>query len=144
MDDGLASHYRPRRVLARSARCEGSRTELTPVQHSTVGYSRLSVNQTGPVKNEGLVAAHVVDGSALCGELSGTVLMRAPRPARGPGGEDWCTMGDTCRSAAEVGPVRTIVLAQPAGAQNNCKGLRRRCFALAGPAECAPHPPNAV
>ena len=56
-----------RTVLLRSARCKGSRTELTPVQHSTWGTP--ATQSPGLARqNGGLVAANLARGSALCGE----------------------------------------------------------------------------
>ena len=64
---GLANQPPSRAVLLRSARCEGGRTELTPVQHSTRGAP--ATQSPGLARqNGGLVAANLARGSALCGE----------------------------------------------------------------------------
>ena len=64
---GLANQPPSHGVLLRSARCKGSRTELTPVQHSTWGTP--ATQSPGLARqNGGLVAANLARGSALCGE----------------------------------------------------------------------------
>ena len=74
---GIAGQPSLRRVLPRSARCKGSRNELTPVQHNTVGYSRLSVNWTGPVKTRAWSPHTLWVARPFAVRLRGTVHMRA-------------------------------------------------------------------
>ena len=65
---GIAGQPPSHRVLLRSARCKGSRTELTPVQHSTWGTP--ATQSPGLARqNGGLVAAKTARGSALCEEV---------------------------------------------------------------------------
>ena len=64
---GLANQPPSRRVLLRSARREGSRTELTPVQQSKQGTP--DTQSPGLARqNRGLVAANLARDSAFCGE----------------------------------------------------------------------------